>query len=136
MSDPSISTPPADRYGTRPARRPGRGRTVAIVAALVAAVVLVAWFSFEQSRSNPVSYEDVGFDVLGPEQVDVTFQVHMPPGTTAVCTVEALAPSYAQVGTVDVPVGPSDQTTSTYTVQVRTSEEATSGVVAGCEPTD
>ncbi|MEN5073466.1 DUF4307 domain-containing protein [Isoptericola cucumis] len=140
MSDPGTSTPPAeppaDRYGTRaPRRRSGRGRTVAVVAGLAAAVAVVAWFSFDQSRDQPVSFDAVGFEVQGPERTDITFQVHMPPGTTAVCTVDALAPSYAQVGTLDVPVGPADESTSTYTVQIRTSEEATTAVVADCATT-
>ena len=78
----------------------------------------------------------VSFDVRDAEQVDVTFQVHMPPGTTAVCEVEALAPSYAQVGTLDVPVGPSETQTSTYTVTLRTSEEATTAVIESCDVTD
>lgn len=136
MSDASISTPPADRYGARGPRRTGRARTVAIVAGLVAAVAVVAWFAIEQNRATPVSYDVVGFEVQGPERTDITFQVHMPAGTTAVCTVDALAESYAQVGTLDVPVGPSDSSTSTYTVEIRTSEEATTAVVADCATTD
>ncbi len=137
MSDPSISTPPADRYGTpAPRRRTGRGRTVAIAAALAAAVAVVGWFTVEQNRDEPVSYDVVGFEVQGPEQTDITFQVHMPAGTTAVCTVDALAPSYAQVGTVDVPVGPRDSATSTYTVAIHTSEEATTAGVTDCVATD
>jgi hypothetical protein len=147
MSEASTpTTPPADRYGAsgrsrRPAASPGTAKglslwaRVAIGAALAAAVALAAWFAVEQTRRDPVSFDVIGFSVHGPEQVDVTFQVHMPPGTTAVCTVDALAESFAQVGTVDVPVGRSEDRTSQHTVTVRTSEEATSGVVDRCEPT-
>ncbi|MGF0117827.1 DUF4307 domain-containing protein [Promicromonospora sp. Marseille-Q5078] len=137
MSEPVSPTPPADRYGTRPERRGlGTGGKVAIGAALAAAVGLAAWFSVEQNRRDPVDVDVVSFDVRDAEQVDVTFQVHMPPGTTAVCEVEALAPSYAQVGTLDVPVGPSETQTSTYTVTLRTSEEATTAVIESCDVTD
>jgi Domain of unknown function (DUF4307) len=145
MSEATTPTPPADRYGTSRSRRAatpsGTGRRIgpwaraAIGAALAAAVALAAWFAVEQTRRAPVSFDVIGFSVHGPEQVDVTFQVHMPPGTTAVCTVDALAESFAQVGTVDVPVGPSEERTSQHTVTVRTSEEATSGVVDRCDPT-
>jgi len=137
MSEPVSPTPPADRYGTRPERRGiGTGGKVAIGVALAAAVGVAAWFSIEQTRRDPVDVDVVSFDVRDAEQVDVTFQVHMPPGTTAVCEVEALAPSYAQVGTLDVPVGPSETQTSTYTVTLRTSEEATTAVIESCDVTD
>ncbi|MCA5892817.1 DUF4307 domain-containing protein [Isoptericola sp. NEAU-Y5] len=137
MSAPTESTPPADRYGTRPARRPsGRLGKVAVVVALAAAVGLVAWFTIADQRSNPVTGEMVAFDVPGPEQAQATFQVHMPAGTTAVCALEAQSTSHAQVGTLEVPVGPSEATTSTYTVTVQTSEEATTVVIDGCTPTD
>jgi hypothetical protein len=141
MSEPVSPTPPADRYGTHQGRQQGRrrlgtGAKVAIGVALAAAVGMAAWFSVEQNRRDPVTVDVVGFDVRDAEQVDVTFQVHMPPGTTAVCEVEALARSYAQVGTLEVPVGPSETQTSTYTVTLRTSEEATSAVVESCEVAD
>ncbi|MEL7976826.1 DUF4307 domain-containing protein [Isoptericola sp. F-RaC21] len=145
MSDPVSPTPPADRYGTRPGRGEGRpdgrrglgtGAKVAIGVVLAAAVGVAAWFSVEQNRRDPVTVDVVGFDVRDAEQVEVTFQVHMPPGTTAVCDVEALAQSYAQVGTLEVPVGPSTTQTSTYTVTVRTSEEATTAVVESCDVPD
>src|SRR5918997_2674749 len=144
MSEASTPLPPADRYGNqgRSGRSSsptpkglGRRAKVAIGAALAAAVALTAWFAVEQTRRDPVSFDVVGFSVRSPEQVDVTFQVHMPPGMTAVCAVDALAESFAQVGTVDVPVGPSEDRTSQHTVTVRTSEQATSGVVDRCEPT-
>ncbi|NNU27456.1 DUF4307 domain-containing protein [Isoptericola sediminis] len=143
MSEPQQPAVPTDRYGSaRPAGGPaprggtlGRGARVAIAVALAAAVALTAWFAMLQQRSDPVAHDVVGFDVLGPEEVAVTFQVHMPVGTTATCTVEALAPSYAQVGTLDVPVGPAETRTSAYEVTVGTSQEATSAVVAGCTAT-
>jgi hypothetical protein len=141
MSEPTTPVPPADRYGGRgpggtPAQGLGLGAKIAIGAALAAGVAGAAWFAAEQTRNDPVSADVIGFTVPDAEQIEVTFQVHMPPGTTAVCRVEALSPSYAQVGTLDVPVGPSEALTSRYTVTVRTSQEATTGVVEHCSPTD
>jgi hypothetical protein len=157
MSDPSSSVPPADRYGRRP-RRPapsvptpaddelepedgGRGRTplprralVAIWAAIALAVAAAGYLAWSQHAANPVTADVVGFHVLDAESIEVELQVSMPPGSTAVCTVEALSESYAQVGTLEVPVGPSDRLTSRYEVTVRTSQLATTGVVEGCEP--
>ncbi|GAA1987661.1 hypothetical protein GCM10009718_26430 [Isoptericola halotolerans] len=141
MTSEQPPTVPAGRYGgaratVRPtARTRPRRRALAIAAALTAAVGLVAWFSFSQSAADPVTAEMVGFDIVDAEQVDVTFQVHMPAGTTAVCTVDVLSPSYAQVGTLDVAVGPAESRTSAYQVSVGTSELATSADVVGCETT-
>ncbi|WP_418276123.1 DUF4307 domain-containing protein [Isoptericola jiangsuensis] len=139
MSSSQSPTTPVGRYGAAPRadRGPlGRGGKVAIGVALAVAVGLVAWYTFLQQLAQPVTHDMIGFDVRGAESIDVTFQVHMPPGTTAVCTVEALSPSYAQVGTVDVEVGPSETRTTVYEVPVGTSQTATTGVVAGCTATD
>jgi hypothetical protein len=104
--------------------------------ALAAAVGAVGWYTAVQQQASPVEYEDIGFDVVDAEHVDASFQVHMPPGTRAVCTVDALSPSYAQVGTLDVEVGPADTRTSAYEVTVGTSEEATTATVVGCDVVD
>ncbi|WP_159797983.1 DUF4307 domain-containing protein [Puerhibacterium puerhi] len=157
MSDPTSSVPPADRYGRRP-RHPapsapapgdeelepedgGRGRTrlsrralVAVWAAIAACVAAAGFLAWSQHRANPVTVDVVSYRVLDAESVEVELQVSMPPGTTAVCTVEALSESYAQVGALQVPVGPSDRQTTRYAVTVRTSQLATTGVVEGCEP--
>lgn len=157
MSDASSSVPPADRYGRRP-RRPvppapgpgddelepedgGRGRSrlsrralVAVWAAIALAAAAAGYLAWSQYAANPVTADVVSFRVLDAERVEVDLQVSMPPGTTAVCTVEALSESYAQVGTLEVPVGPSESRTSRYGVTVRTSQLATTGVVEGCEP--
>ncbi|MCK0117843.1 DUF4307 domain-containing protein [Isoptericola sp. S6320L] len=141
MTSEQSPTVPPGRYGDSPttpatARRgPGRGAKVAIGVALAAAVGATAWFSFARTAADPVTAEMVGFEVVDAEHLDVTFQVHMPPGTTAVCTVDALSTSYAQVGTLEVPVGPVQDRTSAYTVTVGTSEEATAADVTACAPT-
>ncbi|WP_125774587.1 DUF4307 domain-containing protein [Antribacter gilvus] len=127
----------AERYGARRpgARRLGTGARVAIVAALVAAVAVAAWFAVVQQQRDPVSFTDVGFSVVSAEQVDVTFRVSMPPGMEATCLITAMNTAHAQVGALDVVVGPSDARTTQYTVTVRTTEEATTGIVDSCTAT-
>lgn len=123
--------PPAGRYGPEPTalrRRLAVGGIV-LVALVGVAITLVIGL---RSANEPVRFQDVGFSVVGPERVDVTFEVYMDPGTTAVCTLDALSESYAQVGTVDVTVGPVDVSEARYTVQVATSELATTGIVHSC----
>jgi hypothetical protein len=129
------SRPPAGRYGPEPSAARRRLAVVAIaLAALVGlAVVVVIGIRY---ASEPVRHDVVGFDVVDSERVDVTFSLSMDPGTTARCTVDALAESYAQVGTVDVTVGPVETLESRWTVSVATSELATTGVVESCRVAD
>ncbi|WP_402466908.1 DUF4307 domain-containing protein [Isoptericola aurantiacus] len=138
MTSEQHPTVPADRYGragATPRRRPGRGRKVAIGVALTAAVAAVGWYSFARNAADPVTSEMVGFTAVDAEHVEARFQVNMPPGTTAVCTLDALAPSYAQVGTLDVPVGPSESRSTGYEVTIGTSQLATSVDIASCAVT-
>ena len=125
--------PPAGRYGPEPTATRRRLAIAGIVATAVVGVGITIWIGLGQA-STPVRYDDFGFKVVSSEQIDVTFQVSMKPGTQAECTIDALAESYAQVGTVDVVVGPSDQLEGRYTVSVATSELATTGIVESCRP--
>ncbi len=127
--------PPAGRYGPEPSAARRRLAVVAIAVAAVLGLAVVVLIGVRYA-SEPVRYDVVGFDVAGPERIEVTFDVSMEPGSTARCTVDALAESYAQVGTVDVTVGPVETLESRWTVQVSTSELATTGVVESCRVLD
>jgi hypothetical protein len=117
----------------RPRPKLSVGARIAVAVALAAGVAIAAWFTIVDTQRDPVSYTDVAFSVVSPEQVDVTFDVSMPPGTEAVCTVTALSKSFAEVGAVDVEVGPDDTRTTRHTVTIATTELATTGVVDHCD---
>ena len=127
--------PPAGRYGPEPtaARRRLTVVAIAVLAAVGLAVVVVIGLRY---ACEPVRHKVVGFDVVDSERVDVTFELSMDPGTTARCTIDALAESYAQVGTLDVTVGPVDTLESRWTATVATSELATTGVIESCAVVD
>jgi len=117
----------------RPRPKLSVGARIAVAVALAAGVAGAAWFTIVDTQRDPVTYTDVAFSVVSPEQVDVTFDVSMPPGTEAVCTVTALSTSFAEVGAVDVEVGPEDTRTTRHTVTIATTELATTGVVDHCD---
>lgn len=123
--------PPAGRYGPAPTAGRRRLAVAGIVATALVGIGITIWIGLGQA-STPVRYDDFGFKVVSSEQIDVTFQVSMEPGTQAECTIDALSENYAQVGTVDVVVGPNDQLEGRYTVSVATSELATTGIVESC----
>lgn len=139
-----MSTDPlAERYGRSDhgadpsGRRPlSLGARVAIGVALAAGVAVAAWFAWADAQRNPVEFQEIGFSIESPEQVSVTFDVMMPPGTAAVCTVTALSPNYAEVGSLDVQVPASDKGSQRVTADVRTTSEATTGVVDSCRPAE
>jgi hypothetical protein len=119
--------------GVRPRPKLSVGARIAVALALAAGVALAAWFTIVDTQRDPVTFTDVGFSVVSPEEVEVTFDVSMPPGTEAVCTVTALNKSFAEVGAVDVEVGPDAARTTRHTVAIATTELATTGVVDHCD---
>jgi hypothetical protein len=132
-AQPGGDDPWDEADGVRPRPKLSVGARIAVAAALAAGVALAAWFTIVDTQRDPVTFTDVGFSVTSPEAVDVTFQVSMPPGTEAVCTVTALSQSFAEVGAVDVEVGPDEARTTRHTVTVATTELATTGVVDHCD---
>jgi hypothetical protein len=122
---------PEGRYG--PARRPA-DRRVLVAAALAVVLVLVAWFAwvaFGPGRTQ-VHFLDLGAQVVDDTTTTVTFEVQKQASATAVCTVRALNAGFAEVGLVDVRVGPGAKDAVTVTATVRTSERAVSGNVKAC----
>ncbi|MCL1869634.1 MAG: DUF4307 domain-containing protein [Promicromonosporaceae bacterium] len=124
-------SPPTDRYG-RSGGGLTRGRKIAIAVALVLAVAFAGWLALAQFMASPVQADVVSFRVTSAEEIQIDFQVSMSPGTKAVCTVTALASDFSEVGTKQVPVGPARTDTARYTVTLRTSQKADSGVIDGC----
>lgn len=110
------------------------GARIAIVGALAVGVAGAAWFAWDDAQRNPVSYREIGFSIENAELITVTFDVTMPPGTAAVCSLTALSPNYAEVGSLEVQVAPSADDSQRVTARVRTTSEATTGVVDDCRP--
>ena len=121
----------AERYGRRPARHPRRGLVITGAIGLSLGLAWAGWVGLAQAQ-HALSWQNIGYTVLGDGQTRVTFEVTMPPGSTAVCTVRALNTSFAEVGLLDVTVGPSRQDTVRTTVVVPTGELAVTGVVKDC----
>ena len=124
--------PPPGRYGPPPTARRRRLARLGMGALGALAVVVAVWIGVGTGTAE-VTWDDVGYSVRGPDRVDVTFRVVKDPGATARCTVTALSTSYAEVGVVDVTVGPADARTVEQTATVATQELAVTGVVDGCE---
>jgi hypothetical protein len=129
---PGGTDPWDESDGVRPRPKLSVGARIAVTLALAAGVAIAAWFTIVDTQRDPVTFTDVGFSVTSAEAVDVTFDVSMPPGTEAACTVTALSKNFAEVGAVDVEVGPDSTRTARHTVTIATTELATTGVVDHC----
>lgn len=121
---------PAGRYGgtTR------RGRVTMWALGGTMALLLVAWAAWVAVgvARQPVQWSDAIAAARPDGSVEVTFQVTIKPGRTAVCTVEALNVGFDRVGVVDVTVGPAITERITVRAIVPTSERAVSGDVKAC----
>lgn len=124
-------TRPAERYGDL---RPAWHTTLARVLVATLAVLGLAWTAWAglQAADRDVRWQDVGFVVLDPGTTQVTFDVSVYEGSTATCTVQALAANYAVVGSRQVQVDVGDRRTVREQVDVLTTSEAVSGQVSGC----
>jgi hypothetical protein len=132
-AQPGENDPWDESDGVRPRPKLSVGARIAVALALAAGVAGAAWFTIVDTQRDPVAFTDVGFSVTSAEAVEVTFDVSMPPGTEAVCTVTALSKNFAEVGAIDVTVGPDEARTSRQTVTIATTELATTGIVDHCD---
>lgn len=141
--DPSGTALPAttslaNRYGGQKHAFRGKAKRNIVIAALLVAIGLLAWFATSSSQSS-VSFKDVGYSSTDATQSEVDFQVTKNPSATAKCAVKALDSKFAVVGWKVVQIGPNTpkdgadggQTTTQRTV-LRTESEAVSAVVDNC----
>jgi flagellar basal body-associated protein FliL len=119
-----------ERYGRG---RPGRGKIVAVVVAVLVLAAAVGWFAYASiAGAASATGTDVGFHVVDDGTIQVTFDVTKPKKSSATCTVQALDPSFATVGTLQVTIGPAGTGTVRRTVTLRTTNRATAGEVTTC----
>ena len=91
-----------ERYGLD--RRPvGRWITVGLV--IVAFVVVLIWVTFGVSADN-VQTRLISWGVVGPDRVDITYQVRADPKTPIECVLRAQDENRIDVGYAEVTVPP------------------------------
>ena len=115
------------RYGTD---RPPWG--VAIVAVLVIVPFLgwVIWAAFAHANQE-LRWETVGFSDITDQSVTVTFDVFLPSGATAECTVRATDARGVEVGRAQVPVQ-SDGTSASVVYALPVTARPSSAFVESC----
>jgi Domain of unknown function (DUF4307) len=121
------------RYGRTPRRKLQR-RWFVIGVAVVFVVALVAWLVWAGLLGAAAQLEtsDTGHVIVSDSLVSVRFAVTVDPGTKVGCALEALDESFTVVGwkLIDLPV--SSNRTRTFSEDVRTSEQAVTGLIYRC----
>jgi len=134
-SQPAVSFPPG-RYGRR--RDPHRRRWLAwAIGVVVAAAGLgIAVKLYSQYADAPYQVRVVRVTDLSDHRVTVTFEVRLPTGAAAKCTVLAHTRDGEEVGRAEVTVPPAapGQRTAVMTYTLETSKRPVTGEVPGCGP--
>lgn len=119
----------ASRYGHKPKRsRSYWGWISAVGIALMALGALIA----AMANFNPVQTKDVGFSVKDATQVILDFEISKPKQATAICSLESLNEQFAQVGYKEIEIGPQETETVRFSVNINTTELATTALVDEC----
>lgn len=130
---------PAGRYGRRrdPARQRRRRWVAWLAGALVVAAGLAIAVKLYDQYAHPV-YEVMNLNVtdLRDDAVTVSFDVRVPAGEGASCTVEGHTRDGRQVGSevIDVPPGGAGDTLVHVTHTLATTARPMTGEVPGCGP--
>ncbi len=105
---------------------------VAVVAALVIIPFLgwVIWAAFEHANQE-LRWETVGFSDISDQSVTVNFNVFLPAGSTADCTVRAMDVRGVEVGRAQVPVH-TDGTSATVVYALPVTARPSSAFVETC----
>lgn len=121
----------AERYGVKKSSTAGRRRKSIAALAGVGVLTLGAWW-FSSANYNPVSYEVTSYQVLSDWALRIEFQVTAPIGTELSCDLQGLDSSFGVVAqkTVSLPAG--DMEVLRYSVDLRTSAKAVTGVIDSC----
>ncbi|MGV8970385.1 MAG: DUF4307 domain-containing protein [Microbacteriaceae bacterium] len=134
MSSPIV--PPSaldERYGRTP-RTANRTRAIFIATAAAFVVVFAAWLVWGGLLGAPaqLQVQDTGYTIVDEQLVEVRFSVTAEPNTPISCAVQALNSSFGIIGwrLVDLPV--TEQRTRSFSEEVRTTEQAVTGLVYRC----
>ncbi|PKQ25847.1 MAG: DUF4307 domain-containing protein [Actinobacteria bacterium HGW-Actinobacteria-4] len=116
------------------ARPPMSMRAKALSALGIAALVaLASWIGWGQA-SQPVRWQDVGFTITPPGEAVATYDVFLYTDQPVTCRIKALSESFAEVGVATQKVDPADGSEQRFSTPVVTIHEATTAIVAYCEP--
>ena len=120
-----------DRYGRARGSRGRRWAWIGVGVVAVAAVGYLGWTTVAQT-TDAVDIDVTGFHLVDEHRVTVDFQVTLRQGEPVTCIIEAQDTEHGIVGwrVVEYPADPAH--TRRFSETVRTTAEATTGLVPSC----
>lgn len=128
-------TSPSENLDSRYGRMPRRRRRLVMVAAAVVGALIVGGWAVWASSGPPagtVEAVDTGFAVLQDRAVEVRFELTVEPGRRSACAVQALSQQFQVIGWRVVEYPASSERTRAFTEQVRTLDQAVTGLIYRC----
>ncbi|WP_169747665.1 DUF4307 domain-containing protein [Demequina iriomotensis] len=129
-----MSTPEPDEGTGALPRLTTRAWTL-VIAGITALVAVTAWYAFVASH-EAVRWKDVGFSVVSPTEITVTYEVYLYDEVDVDCTLRALNTRFTEVGVTTQRVAYADGAQQRLETTLVTTEEANTGQVQYCEPVD
>jgi Domain of unknown function (DUF4307) len=123
----------AERYGRTP-RLTKQRRWFAITVGGVFVVAIVAWVIWAGllGDSAQLSASDTGHVIASERLVTVRFDLAVDAGRRVGCAAEALDESFTVVGWKIIHIQPSTDRIRSFSVDVRTSQQAVTGLIYRC----
>lgn len=121
----------ADRYGRSRSRKIDR-RVAWITIGIALAVGVWVLFFGNWKEGTELEFRDLNYSVVDDRTVQIDFEVTAPPQSEIVCALEALSPSFSQLGWKIIEVPVSDKRTQRMSETVITTARATTGHVKLC----
>jgi Domain of unknown function (DUF4307) len=128
-----VNTELDTRYGRSPRRRQ-RDKTLLWVLAGVFVVVFAAWVVWAglDAAEPVIETRDLGYTIVDDNLISIDSEVSAPAGMAMSCAVQALNESFTVVGWKIIDLPPSKKFTRAFTVDLRTSDRATTGLIYRC----
>lgn len=120
-----------ERYGRNTNPKARRIWWIVVGAVAAIAIGVLGWMTV-LGQQYSVSADDLGFQVVDENAVDVSFQVVTQPGVPVTCVLEALDEEFGVVGFRVLAYEASDEHQQVFTEEIRTVGLATTGFVKGC----
>ncbi|MEX1077778.1 MAG: DUF4307 domain-containing protein [Homoserinimonas sp.] len=121
------------RYG-RTRKTGSRDRLIIWIGAIALAIVLAAWVIWVafDGTDDTVASRDIGHKVVDDRTVRISYDVSMPPGTSAKCALQVQNDTHNIVGWKVVDIPSSDSYTQAFTDTVRTTQLGVTGLIYRC----
>ena len=127
----------AQRYGKSPEQEARRRRAIFITAGLFAALFITwaVWANLT-AKKEPI-FKTSSFEIIGQQNLSVSFVLTKPANSTAICAVQALKEDYGVVAYKEVRIPATSPEDGSITdvplkVSLRSTELAVTGLVDRC----